>query len=135
MSSEGSPRRNWTPSLIFPARLEVASRTACIKKKLSKKNKVANFQNLNHYRDFLSTKDICKAIFFLWKKRFCGIINIGSGKKIYLKNIVRLLAKKKKVRLHFFDNVESSYLVANISKIKRLGWKPRDNNIFSTNNK
>jgi nucleoside-diphosphate-sugar epimerase len=106
-----------------------------IKKKLSKKNKVANFHNLNHYRDFLSTKDICKAIFFLWKKKFCGIINIGSGKKVYLKNIVRLLAKKKKVRLHFFDNVESNYLVANISKIKRLGWKPRDNNIFSTNNK
>jgi nucleoside-diphosphate-sugar epimerase len=105
-----------------------------IKQKLSKKNKVVKFQNLNHYRDFLSTKDICKAIFFLWKKRFCGTINIGSGKKIYLKDIVQLLAKKKKIKLRFIDNVKSTYLVANISKIKRLGWIPRDNNIFNTNN-
>jgi len=106
-----------------------------IKNKLSKKTKVVNFKNLNHYRDFLSTKDICKAIYFLWKKKFCGIINIGSGKKFFLKNIVKFLAKRKKVKLLFFDNLISTHLVADISKIKRLGWFPRDRNIFNIDNK
>ena len=81
----------------------------------------------------MSTKDICKAIYFLWKKRFCGVINIGSGKKILLKNIAKFLAKRKKVNLLFFDNLKSTHLVANISKIKRLGWFPREKNLFNIN--
>jgi nucleoside-diphosphate-sugar epimerase len=106
-----------------------------IKNKLSQKKKIINFKNLNHYRDFLTTRDICRAIYFLWKKRFCGIINIGSGKFFFLKNIVRALAKEKKVKLLFFDNPKSTHLVADVSKIKRLGWFPRNRNIFNFGNK
>jgi nucleoside-diphosphate-sugar epimerase len=96
-----------------------------IKNKISKINKIVELKNLNHYRDFLSVKDISKAIYFLWKKKFCGTINIGSGKKIYLKDIAKLLNKKNK-KLVFVDNSIKTSLIANISKIKRLGWKPND---------
>jgi hypothetical protein len=48
---------------------------------------------------------------------------------------VKFLAKRKKVKLLFFDNLKSTHLVADISKIKRLGWFPRDRNIFNIDNK
>ncbi len=96
-----------------------------IKNKISKINKVIELKNLNHYRDFLSVKDISKAIYFLWNKKFCGIINIASGKKVYLKNIAKLLNKKNK-KLIFIDSNKKTNLIANISKIKRIGWKPYD---------
>jgi nucleoside-diphosphate-sugar epimerase len=96
-----------------------------IKNKISKISKIIELKNLNHYRDFLSVKDISKAIYFLWNKKFHGIINIGSGKKVYLKNIAKLLNIKNK-KLIFIDNNKKTNLIANISKIKRIGWKPYD---------
>jgi nucleoside-diphosphate-sugar epimerase len=96
-----------------------------IRNKISKIDKIIELKNLNHYRDFLSVKDISKAICFLWNKKFCGIINIGSGKKVYLKNIAKLLNKKNK-KLIFIDNNQKTNLIANISKIKGIGWKPHD---------
>ena len=44
-------------------------------------------ENLNHYRDFISTDQISKAILLLWSKKHQGIINIANGKKT-LKNIL-----------------------------------------------
>jgi UDP-glucose 4-epimerase len=103
-----------------------------IKKKISRKDKIIKFYNLNHYRDFLSVNDICYAIYFLWKKNFCGIINIASGQKIYLKNIVLFLLKKLNNKFEFKDTQKSTSLLADVSKIKRLGWKPKVNNIYET---
>jgi nucleoside-diphosphate-sugar epimerase len=96
-----------------------------IKNKISKISKIIELKNLNHYRDFLSVKDISKAIYFLWKKKFCGIVNIASGKKVYLKYIAKILNIKNK-QLIFIDSNKKTNLVANISKIKKIGWKPSD---------
>ncbi len=99
-----------------------------IKKKISGKKKIVEFKNLNHYRDFISVDDICDAIHILWEKKINGIINIGSGKKILLKNIVKILSKKKmKKKFKFVDNKNPSYLIADIKKIKKTGWKPKKN--------
>jgi nucleoside-diphosphate-sugar epimerase len=84
-----------------------------IKNKISKISKIIELKNLNHYRDFLSVKDISKAIYFLWKKKFCGIVNIASGKKVYLKYIAKILNIKNK-QLIFIDINKKTNLVANI---------------------
>jgi nucleoside-diphosphate-sugar epimerase len=96
-----------------------------IKNKILKNNQIIELKNLNHYRDFLSVKDISKALYFLWKKKFCGTINMASGKKVYLKDIAKLLNTKNK-KLVFIDNSNKTSLIANIDKIKVLGWKPND---------
>lgn len=102
-----------------------------IKEIILRKDKVIKFYNLNHYRDFLSVKDICYAIYFLWKKRFCGTINIASGKKIYLKNIALFMLKKCKKKIKFIDSNRTTSLVADISKLKKLGWKPHQKKIYN----
>ena len=91
----------------------------------SKKNNIV-FNNMNHYRDFVSVADICEAIKLLWIKKSKGEFNIASGKATYIKNIIKFLCKKYKKKPIFIDNGKS-YLVGDIKKIKKLGWKPKKN--------
>tara|TARA_B100000780_G_C21034529_1_gene414892 strand:+ start:11 stop:823 length:813 start_codon:yes stop_codon:yes gene_type:complete len=76
--------------------------------------------NLNHYRDFISMKDISKIIFCLYKKNFKGIINIASGKATYLKDIALHISKHYKKNIMFEDNIKETYLVGNIDKLKKI---------------
>ena len=84
-----------------------------IKKIRKSKNKNIVFNNMNHYRDFVSVTDICETIKLLWRKKSKGEFNIASGKATYIKNIVKFLCKKYKKKPIFIDNGKS-YLVANI---------------------
>jgi len=91
----------------------------------SRKNNIV-FNNMNHYRDFVSVADICEAIKFLWLKKSKGEFNIASGKATYIKNIVKFLCKKYKKKPIFIDNGKS-YMVGDVKKIKKLGWKSKKN--------
>ena len=94
-------------------------------KKIDKKEKNLIFENLNHYRDFLSTLQISKIIIFLWKKKFQGIINIGSGFQTNIKTIVKKLALKSNKKIFFKDN-KPTFLIADVSKLKRIGFKQKN---------
>ena len=99
-----------------------------IKKIKNSKNKKISFKNLNHYRDFISIDDICVAIIHLWKKKAVGEYNIASGQKIYLETLVDLICKKYKAQHALIkNNLKKTYLLANIDKIRKLGWKPKKN--------
>ena len=52
------------------------------------------FKNLNHYRDFISMQEISRIILKLYKKKYKGIINIGSGQSVHLKDIVKNYLQK-----------------------------------------
>ena len=83
--------------------------------------------NLNHYRDFLSTKEISKIILYLWKKKFSGTINIASGRRINIQFITKNLAEKMNKRIKFIYNKPTNH-VANISKLRNIGYKlPKQN--------
>jgi len=89
------------------------------------KNKELLLNNLNHYRDFISTKDIASAIKILFNNKKTGIFNIGSENKINLKAVALLIAKKYKKKIFFSENNRTTFLVSNSNKLKRLGWKPK----------
>lgn len=95
-----------------------------IKKMLRNSKKKITFENMNHYRDFLSTSDIVSVIDKLRIKNKEGIYNIGSGKKFYLKNIAKIFNKQKKILL-FKDHFKTNYLISNNNKIKKLNWQPK----------
>ena len=69
--------------------------------------------------------DIVSAINKLRIKNKEGIYNIGSGKKYYLKDIVRIFNNKKK-NIIFKDYFKTTYLISNNNKIKKLNWKPKN---------
>lgn len=97
------------------------------KKNKIRRNSLVVFKNTNHFRDFVSIGDINRAIFFLLKKKATGIFNIGSGKKINLNFLVKKICKIFNNIPVFKNNHKITYLVANIEKIKKLGWRPKDN--------
>ena len=86
--------------------------------KLSK-SKIVNLKNTNHFRDFISTKDISTAIYKLYLKKRSGIFNIGLGKKINLKDIAVLIGKKYNKKVKFSNNSKITYLISNNKKIKK----------------
>ncbi len=94
-------------------------------KKIRIKKKI--LENLNHYRDFVHIDDISSAINLMWKTKAQGVFNIGSGKKTNIKKIANLLNKKlnKSHKILFNDYKNSTSLVSNNIKLRRLGWKPK----------
>ena len=89
-------------------------------KNKSKLNKKIILKNLNHYRDFISLEDISKIIIMLLKKKYGGVINIGTGKGTYLKDISKIIFSKTNKLPVYKDNIKSTYLVANNKKLKKL---------------
>ena len=85
--------------------------------KYSKKKLILN--NLNHYRDFIKMETINKIIFTLFKKNYSGIINIGSGRKIYLQDIAKKILKKYKKKANFMNNKIQTTLLADNRKLKK----------------
>ena len=96
-----------------------------IKKKIFNSRGFLKFKNLNHFRDFISPRDIAKIIFLLWRKKYNGVVNIGSGHGLSLKKIVLILLKQaKKKNFKIYENDHSTSLVADISKLKKIiKWK------------
>tara|TARA_B110000858_G_scaffold193827_1_gene247123 strand:- start:1100 stop:1912 length:813 start_codon:yes stop_codon:yes gene_type:complete len=91
-----------------------------LKKKIKQSRKKIILYNLNHYRDFISMSDISKIIFCLYKVKFKGVINIATGRAVYLKDIAILICKHYKKKVEFIDNVKKTCLVANIDKLKKI---------------
>ena len=85
---------------------------------------------VNTLRDFIDIRDLCSAIYFLMKRRATNVFNLGSGKKINLNKIISVVQKRK------INNMEKpkNNLVANINKIKSLGWKPKYNILYIIKN-
>jgi len=91
-----------------------------LKRKIKKVKKKILLKNLNHYRDFISMKDLSKIILFLYSIKFSGIINLGSGQKVHLKDIAKIIGKKYRKKIDFKDNNTPSYLIANVKKLKKI---------------
>ena len=96
-----------------------------LQKKIYQKDEKIIFDNLNHYRDFLTTTQISKIIVFLWKKKFHGIINIGSGVQTDIRSIAKKFALKLNKKI-FFNKNKPTYLIADNSKLKKIGYKQKN---------
>jgi nucleoside-diphosphate-sugar epimerase len=86
----------------------------------------------NHHRDFVHIEDICDAIeILIVKKHVNGIIDIGSGNPIKIRDLVPSAA----IRLN--TPHERTFTCANLEKMKTLGYKPKYNveNFLTNTNK
>jgi UDP-glucose 4-epimerase len=84
------------------------------------------FKDTNHNRDFISIEDINRCIFYLFKYKKKGIYNIASGKKINLNYLIKKICRKFNRVPKFIYDKNSTTLVADIKKIRKIKWKPKD---------
>ena len=75
----------------------------------------------------MCVSDVCKAIKVLINKRANGIYNIGSGNKVLISDIVKLIFTKYKKKYFIKKNLKKTCLVSNNNKIKKLNWQPTKN--------
>ncbi len=83
------------------------------------------FRGLNKKRDFIHVNDILNAIKILYINKKIGIYNIGSGKPIFLYDIVKRIYKKQncKNQIYFLNNKRGGDLICDNKKLKKIGWK------------
>lgn len=97
-------------------------------------NKEIEIRNPDAQNDFIYVEDAALAICqLLLKCKKSGVFNIGSGKLISVKDIIKKIFKilnvKKEYKLTNQKQIDSfAYAYADISKIKKeIGWKPKTN--------
>ena len=96
-----------------------------LKNKIKKKNNI-KLENLNHFRDFISIKDIAKIIIYFLKNQISGVINLSTGKSTKLVTIAKIISKKYGKKIKIFENDKPSFLVGNNSLLKKI-YKKRLN--------
>ncbi|MBL6786111.1 MAG: NAD(P)-dependent oxidoreductase [Candidatus Pelagibacter bacterium] len=97
-----------------------------IKKKMKSKNKILTIKKINTCRDYIDLNQLCEIIFFMLNKRISTSINVGSGKKINLINLIEIIKNKYgfKKKLNYEKKVYPG-LFANINLLRKLGYKKR----------
>lgn len=97
-----------------------------------KKDPVVYAGNVDLVRDFLPVEDAVRAYHLLALKGKRGeIYNVGSGKGTALRWVLAFLRKESGVFFRFKSvrerrqKNEFSHAVVNISKLRRLGWRPK----------
>jgi len=99
------------------------------------KNKKIYLTKSEQIRDFCYIDDFVTAVFKLLKKEKISqnVLNIGSGKPVKLKVLVKKIYKKIKAGKLFFGKIkyrkdENKILYPNIKKIKKeINWHPKIN--------
>lgn len=81
-------------------------------------------------REFLHVDDLADACYFLMKKYDeAGIINIGTGADISIKDLALIIAKKTDYQGSFYFDLEkpegTPRKLLDVSKMKLLGWESR----------
>lgn len=99
--------------------------------KLKTNKKKISFYNINTYRDFISIKDINKAIFLMITLKLKNDYNICSGIKIFLPDIVSYLNKKYKKKILIINNKKNNSIVGSNFKLKKKGWKIIQKSFFN----
>ncbi len=104
--------------------------TSKIIEKLLKGNTI-KLGNIKPKRDFLYIDDVIKGLeILLQNTRDFNSYNIGSGKSLSIENLCKMLIKiadkdlKIKSKKSLSRTKDIPNIVANCSKIKKLGWKP-----------
>lgn len=88
-----------------------------------------SFTDMHQKRDFISVLDITRAISELYKQKRKGVYNICSNKGIYLHQIINLISKKirPKIKIIYKKGKNYNHLVGSNLKLRKIGWKHKDN--------
>lgn len=81
----------------------------------------------NNVRDYIHVEDIAETLLLILEKHFSGTVNIGTGIGISVREIADLIAEylRKPDLIDQPDKSEHDYIVADVTRLKSLGWKQK----------
>jgi dTDP-L-rhamnose 4-epimerase len=89
------------------------------------------FEDGKQLRDFVNIKDVVAANLLVLqnKKADYEIFNVGGGKSYSVLDFAKLVKKSthsdSKIKIGDFRRTDTRHAVSDISKIKKLGWRPK----------
>lgn len=96
-----------------------------------KKHPLLEVGNLDVIRDFIHVKDAAQAYYLMAiRGKKGGIYNMGSGKGTHLKKVVDFLTQESRVPFQIKSSISRFHkndihaVIANTSRLRKLGWKP-----------
>lgn len=97
-----------------------------IKNKLRINKKILKIRKINTSRDYINLNQLCEILFFILNKRITKVVNVGSGKKLNLINLIKLIKDKNNVKTKLiFENKKYPGLFANINLLRKLGYRKK----------
>lgn len=89
------------------------------------------FQDGKQTRDYIHVDDVASANLLAVEKDIKGIFNVGGGRKIQLKDLASLVKKTANSESRIvingvFSKNDPHDLYSDISKLKSLGWEPKN---------
>ena len=97
-----------------------------INKKMKINNKIFKIKKINTLRDYINLNQLCEILFFILNKKPAKAINVGSGIKLNLVNLIKLIKKKSNSKNKLiFENKKYPGLFANISLLRKLGYRKK----------
>ncbi len=79
-------------------------------------------------RDYIHVEDVASALLLCCERRYHGSINVGTGEGIVLGELdgmIEHLERAGEASIRIAKSLPADSVVANISKLKALGWMPR----------
>ena len=101
---------------------------------IKENNDIELYDGGDLYRDYIHVDDVVQAINLIINKGKIGeIYNVANGKKVYLREALDYVKKQSKSTskfntievANFHKKVQTKNMVLDISKIKKLGFKPK----------
>lgn len=97
---------------------------------MQKSNEVKVWGNPNTSRDFLFSDDLASLIYYLINKKIkYSYINVGSGKEVTIKKLVKLIKKITKFngKVIYEKNMPAGQKrrFLDVSRVKKIGWSPK----------
>ncbi len=89
------------------------------------------FEDGNQLRDFVNVHDLVAANLLVMKKRAADfqIFNVGGGKSYkvldFAKSVKKITKSKSSIVIGGFRRTDTRHAISDISKIKKLGWRPK----------
>jgi len=97
-----------------------------IKKQLKLNKKILRIKRINTNRDYINLSQLCEILFFILNKKIPKIINIGSGNRMNLINLIKKIKNKYKFKVKLvFEKKEYPGLFANINFLRKLGYRKK----------
>ncbi len=97
-----------------------------IKNKMKINNKFSKIKKINTLRDYINLNQLCEILFFIFNKRISKAINVGSGMKLNLISLIKLIKKNNNYKKKLvFEDKKYPGLFANIGLLRKLGYKKK----------
>ena len=75
-------------------------------------------------RDYIDLNQLCEILYFMLSKEISKAVNVGSGNRLNLINLIKQIKKRYKFKNKLdFENKRYPGLFANINLLRRLGYK------------